>query len=103
MKPHLHSSSDPASATLTDAGVHANSQLRAQNNAVLLPPGPARREGAKMKLLLDKPAVSGTKAIRGTKPDLHGTPPTDTHQRADKTRTHGANHYAISRIFAVAS
>lgn len=56
-----------------------------------------------MKLLLDKTAVSGTKAIRGTKRDLHGTPPTDTHQSADKTRTHGANHYAISRILAVAS
>lgn len=41
------------SGALTDAGVHANSQLGAENNAVLLPPGPARRKGAKMRLQLD--------------------------------------------------
>lgn len=86
MKAHLHASSDQAYATLTDAGVHAHSQLGAQNNAVLLPPGPARRKGAKMKLLLDKTAVSGTKAIRETKRDLHGTPYTDTHQSAGERR-----------------
>lgn len=70
---------------LTDAGVHANGQLGAENNAVLLPPGPARREGAEMKLQLDKPVVGGTKATRGRK---HGTPrvmPIRAQGGADKT------------------
>lgn len=41
---------------------------------MLLPPGPARRKAAKMKLQLHKTGVSGTKRIRATKSDLHGTP-----------------------------
>lgn len=50
-----------------------------------------------MKLQLDKTVVSGTKVIRGTKSDLHGTPiviPIRAQGRADKTRKRG-NNYAI--------